>query len=126
MAKGEDFGFKGSQAVAGIKGTTFILEDTGKSTTLKVIEGDVELMDKANGKTEMVHTGESLSAYPTGLGVKTEFDIDKENASWESLSGIKQQNDSPEKKDFGLNYGFWIALLAAIVGGGWVVKKRKG
>lgn len=78
MAKGEEFGFKGSQAVAGIrKRWTFVMEETGEETTLKVIEGDVELTDNAKGKTENVRTGEALSASEKGLGAKTMFDIEK-------------------------------------------------
>ncbi|MEM2131324.1 MAG: FecR domain-containing protein, partial [Candidatus Woesearchaeota archaeon] len=35
-----------SQAVAGIKGTTFVLEEDGKNSILKVIEGEVDLLVK--------------------------------------------------------------------------------
>jgi ferric-dicitrate binding protein FerR (iron transport regulator) len=51
-----------SQAVAGIKGTTFIVEETGDTSTLKVIEGEVEFTSKVTGKTKMVKGGEMITA----------------------------------------------------------------
>ncbi len=125
MAKGEEFRFKGSQAVAGIKGTTFIMEDTGTSTTLKVIEGDVEFMDSANGKTETVRTGEALTADAEGLGQKSEFDTNNENKIWQEITHNFPQTKGPQTNDFRFNYALLIPILAAVIGGGWVVKKRK-
>jgi hypothetical protein len=119
MVKDGTMEVHGSQAVAGIKGTTFMMEDTGETTTLKVIEGDVAFTDTTNGKTEMVKTGEALSANLKGLGAKTKFDIDKENDKQGNSSEPKSQKTA---SDF--NYAFWIVILAAIVGGGWVVKKK--
>lgn len=138
MAKGEEFGFKGSQAVAGIKGTTFVMEETGKETTLKVIEGEVNFTDKTGKQIQVVQTGEALRADTKGLGTKTAFDIEKEKAQWQKSDSAQSDNipaedktastnNNPQKEESSsINYAFWIPLLAAVVGGGWVINRRRG
>ncbi len=74
-----------NQAVAGIKGTTLVVSDDGQTSTLKVIEGSVELTAKAGGKTETVNAGESLSATATGFAAKGTFDAAAESAAWQKL-----------------------------------------
>lgn len=65
-----------SQVVAGIKGTTFILEETGNSSTLKVLEGIVNL--KSKSKSIDVTSGNMAKTDPTG-DIKTgSIDIAKE------------------------------------------------
>lgn len=59
-----------TQAVAGIKGTTLVLETDGKQTSLKVIEGTVEFASLQNGSTVMVHTAETVTAGAAGLSEK--------------------------------------------------------
>ena len=128
MAKGEEFGFKGSQAVAGIKGTTFVMEDTGKITTLKVIEGEVELKDKVGNKTETVRTGEVLSADTKGLGEKNTFDIISEEKKWNTPAPTHEKNTpsetTPSKQE---NIWFMPILIVIVitVGASIVVKKKK-
>lgn len=96
MVKGEEFGFKGSQAVAGIKGTTFIMEETGESTILKVIEGEVELIDTADGKAQTVKTGEVLAVDLKGFGEKTMIDTNINEEMW--LASVSS-NDVGEMKE---------------------------
>jgi len=84
--------------VAGIKGTTFVMEETGKQTTLKVIEGEVELTDKTKGKTEKVRGGEALTADAGGLGVKTNFDLSTEEASWSLNNAENNENQAIDTK----------------------------
>ncbi len=75
--------FEGSQAVAGIKGTTFVLEDDGTETTLKVIEGTVEFTSKVTGDSLTVKGGNMLSASKDGLSDIEEFDVDAEMEQWQ-------------------------------------------
>jgi len=84
--------------VAGIKGTTFVMEETGKQTTLKVIEGEVELTDKTKGITEKVRGGETLTADAGGLGVKTNFDLSVEEANWSLNNAENNENKGFETK----------------------------
>jgi hypothetical protein len=132
MAKGEEFGFKGSQAVAGIKGTTFIMEDTGETTTLKVIEGEVELTDTADGKTETVRSGEALTVDLRGFGKKAAFDIQAEEKNWTdpatanapASAGSESSKSDPKQT----NYLWWIlgiSVLIVIIVTGMVMKKKK-
>ena len=74
-----------SQAVAGIKGTTFVLGETGSASTLKVIEGTVAFTSKATGKTVAVSAGQTVQADRTGLSAVTSFDATAESADWAKL-----------------------------------------
>ena len=73
-----------SEAVAGIKGTTFVAEDTGSKSVLKVIEGHVKFTSKKDGRSEMIGPGEMITASERGLGAKRTFDVKEENDSWKS------------------------------------------
>jgi hypothetical protein len=75
MAKDGSMQVEMSQAVAGIKGTTFIVEETGTTSTLKVIEGTVNYTSNANGTSVLVHTGEQASADMNGMSEVTPFDV---------------------------------------------------
>jgi|GEM_PF-1493799 len=129
MARGEEFGFKGSQAVAGIKGTTFVMEETGEETTLKVIEGEVAFTDNAKGETEAVRAGEALTADAKGLGEKNNFDISAEEKNW-NTSALENKNEEtkaePAQKP--KNYLGWIigaGALIAVLAVGMAVRRKK-
>lgn len=123
-----------SQAVCGIKGTTFIAEETGTESTLKVIEGTVEFTRKSTGKKEMISSGESITATSDGLQEKTSFEIENENKQWdliqEKLDADKSENKINNKTKNntvknGHNYIYWILLLFIVIIGFFIIKKRK-
>lgn len=141
MARGEEFGFKGSQAVAGIKGTVLVMEDTGVATTLKVIEGAVEFTDKAGARAETVGTGEAMTADAKGLGAKTEFDVQNELKNWDMPAAAPEVASAPEpaadrmvrenlpaQVDSGKGNLLWWAIgafvLVSILGAGAIMMKR--
>jgi hypothetical protein len=96
-----------SQAVAGIKGTTFVLGETGTTSTLKVIEGTVSFTAKATGQTVDVSTGQTVHADATGLSPVTSFDVNAESADWAKLgAGTATGADS----------ALPVALLAGLAG----------
>ena len=74
-----------TQAVAGIKGTTFVLSDDGTHSTLKVIEGAVAYTSKADNKTTLVSTGEMETADTSGSHPKQTFDVASETKSWDAI-----------------------------------------
>jgi hypothetical protein len=75
-----------SQAVTAIKGTTFVLEDGGAGSVLKVLEGRVSFTSRATGETVTVGPGEMATADAAGLGPVLPFDVDTENADWADFS----------------------------------------
>jgi tetratricopeptide (TPR) repeat protein len=75
-----------SQAVAGIKGTTIVCEETGSSSTLKVLEGTARFTSKATGEDILVSAGEMVTATESSISAPQSFDVDAENASWEELA----------------------------------------
>ena len=85
MLKDGSMDIEMSQAVAGIKGTTFVLEDDGTTSTLKVIEGTVEFTARADGETQFVSAGSMLSADAHGLGELQAFDLAAESAAWSQV-----------------------------------------
>ncbi len=91
-----------NQAVAGIKGTTFVCEATSMTSTIKVIEGSVEFRD-ISGKMILVNEGQKVSATSIGMGPIEVFDVSMEKQQWEGL--IKT---SP------LNWGLIIGIIAAL------------
>lgn len=74
-----------SQAVCGIKGTVLVLEDDGATSTLKVLEGSVEFTSRVTGETQMVNTGQMITADANGLGDLQTFDATTERLNWSSL-----------------------------------------
>jgi len=102
------------QAAAGIKGTTFICEDDGETSTLKVIEGTVEYTSKADGETVMVSDGQMCSATSEGLGPVMDFDIQDEMENWDEDTRERTAEILAEKASEGTARLFLI--LAACLG----------
>jgi hypothetical protein len=104
-----------SQAVAGIKGTRFILTETGTESKIEVTEGTVAFRSKANGQEVTVSAGESVTATGTGLSPKTTFNISEKKS-------LPTTNSSPKTNYF---VGAGVIALFAIVIVVTVLKKRK-
>lgn len=68
---------------AGIKGTTFVCEETGSKSTLKVLEGKVSLTSKVTGKVITVNAGEMAVSDATGRMDKSTFNIAQEAKKWD-------------------------------------------
>jgi hypothetical protein len=91
---------------AGIKGTTFVCEETGSKSTLKVLEGTVSLTSKVTGKVITVNAGEMAVSDATGRMDKSAFNIAQEAKKWDKtiielvigqklmkVNGVKQEID---------------------------------
>ena len=118
-----------NQAVAGIKGTTFILEDDGATSRVKVVEGTVEVTAKADGTKALVSTGETVRADASGLSEKERFDAQAENENWRLVAAgpddkthDEQTNGLAKSGDVLKNI---ILIVTAVVVVGWWYKKRK-
>jgi hypothetical protein len=95
-----------NQAVAGIKGTTLVLSDDGKISTLKVIEGEVVFISKFDDKKITVGGGSMVSASNIGLGGVEIFDVVNEIDDWDAVS-------NNGKKEGG-NFNYKIILYGLI------------
>ena len=88
-----------NQATAGIKGTTFVLSDDGKTSTLKVIDGEVLFTSRSDGQKVNITGGSMVSASGIGLGSTETFDAAKETADWAAVSnGAKETSVEPSKE----------------------------
>lgn len=116
-----------SQAVAGIKGTTFVLTETGSESTVKVIEGVVNFESVATGVAVDVSSGESVTATSIGLSEKTTFDISAEQLNRFAKSEPVEKNSfAANKPNFKMLYliGGSVAILVLVIGVV-ILKKRK-
>jgi FecR protein len=108
MAKNGTMEVDMSQAVAGDKGTTFVLSDDGNNSTVKVIEGTVSFTSKADNKTVLVSTGEMVTADKTGVHPKQTFDVAAETKAWDKFRPVSQTSPN--------NIFIWIgAIIAAAI-----------
>jgi ferric-dicitrate binding protein FerR (iron transport regulator) len=103
------------QAVAGIKGTIFVLEEINNTTTLKVIEGVVAFKSLATNEEKLVKTGEVLTATSSGLDELKQFDVTTESASWDKKtdSTIDDTDFATTQETKSTNYK--IPVLATIL-----------
>lgn len=99
-----------SQAVAGIKGTTYVLEADAGKTVLKVIEGKVAFTSKVSGKTVDVTDGQKGIADNSGILAVESFDQLAEKEQWNKII-----NEANTKK----NISFFVisGILILILGG---------
>lgn len=104
-----------SQAVAGIKGTRFILTATPEESILEVTEGTVAFRSKANGAEVMVGAGESIHATAGGLSEKTTFDAERADAALiEETSGTTLADPDYSQGSSGKQF-LLLGMLGAIV-----------
>ncbi|KAF0097796.1 MAG: FkbM family methyltransferase, partial [bacterium] len=86
MLKDGSMEIETSQAAMSIKGTTLVLEDTGSTSTLKVIEGAVEFKPRKGGVSTLVTGGNMISATARGADAMRRFDVAAENRYWATLT----------------------------------------
>ena len=114
-----------SQAVAGIKGTTLVLEETGTTSTLKVIEGSVAFTSRGTGEVELVNAGQAITADASGLKQVQNFDVKAEKSTWSSLENT--QPAKPEiKRILILYYSMALGLVLLILLVVLFTRKNKG
>jgi hypothetical protein len=82
------------QAVLGTKGTTFVCSSDGKTSTMQIIEGTVEITGKADGKNLLVSGGQQVTATGTGLGTPVAFDATAAQADWDAVK-VKALSGTP-------------------------------
>lgn len=141
-----------SQAVAGIKGTTFVVEETGDSSTLKVIKGEVAFTSKSTGKSQMVNAGEMVTATAEWLGSNKILETPQEEKTREGITvdgsstlrvsaklpknreealarkytreaPLNETNNNQEKKSWSV--GVWVLIIVILWWGIYVRKKKK-
>jgi ferric-dicitrate binding protein FerR (iron transport regulator) len=111
------------QAVAGIKGTTLVLEQANGVSTLKVIEGTVAFTSKATGQTIDVNAGQTVSANFTGLTPVTNFDVTQESATWKTLAVAQKSQSSSVSSMMIIIIAAAVVVIVAVVV--FILVKRK-
>ncbi|MCJ7695810.1 MAG: FecR domain-containing protein [Anaerolineaceae bacterium] len=129
-----------SQAVAGIKGTTVIFEENGTNSTIKVIEGTVEVRPNT-GAPLTLSDGEMVSATNGIASAVVPFSIEDEMQTWdengqqmiaqalEESKAIQPRSSSPTWIIIGvitglLCFGLIVVILLAGLAG-FIAKKKK-
>lgn len=90
VLRGEQIEVKTNLATVGIKGTEFILEVEPERTTLKTLEGVVEVTSTVDGGTMLVNPGEMVSAGLAGLSSLQTFNVEEERAAWPDVEIVEQ------------------------------------
>lgn len=70
------------QAIAGARGTTYVMEEDGFTSTLKVLEGTVSFKPN-NGEELLITDGQMVSATDGVAGEITSFSIEEELSDWD-------------------------------------------
>jgi ferric-dicitrate binding protein FerR (iron transport regulator) len=109
------------QAVLGTKGTTFVCSSDGKTSTMQIIEGTVEITGKADKKKILVSGGQQVTATSNGLGTPVAFDAPAAQADWDAvkakaLSGTPAPVPATTKKS-GLESLLVLAAFCIVVAG---------
>lgn len=96
MLKDGTMNIEMSQAVAGIKGTTFILEETGSTSTVKVLEGTVEFTPY--GQPPIIISDEETVSVTNGIaGIIEKFSIEEELNNWDDQTASAMIDALAEK-----------------------------
>lgn len=110
-----------SQAVAGIKGTIFVCEVKEDGTsTLKVIEGDVQFTDFATGKVTSVTGGEMIAAGLQPIPL-SDFDIKAEHTDWQTYDSDLVITNKSNITAIVVS----IIIVCIVICGGFVIYIRK-
>jgi hypothetical protein len=72
-------------AAASVKGTTFVCETTPSGSTIKVVEGTVEVRSKKRPQSVTLPAGTMVSSTAAGLGPVSAFSVAGESASWDAV-----------------------------------------
>ena len=126
------FDFYMTQTVAGIKGTTFILEEDGTTSTIKLLEGSIEA--KPNNSPPVALTaGQSITVKDGKAAKVQQFSPAKELEGWSAESqqriyafleteGIQLSDDIQTPKTY--IYIGVLVVAALLAGGAALVLKR--
>ncbi len=121
-----------SQAIAGTRGTRFILSETGSESKIEVTEGRVAFRSKADGAEAMVSAGESIVATAAGLGAKTIFDATARDAELRVVTEAVPADGAGReegKEETGGGSSFLFGTVVAVLVAGtalWWLRRRKG
>ena len=110
MVKDGNMEVEMTQAVAGIKGTTFVMHETGTESTLKVIEGQVAFTSDFNGTVQQVATGQMATDSGKGTSTIKTFDVTAEQNDWNTV--IATTNSAPTKSSG--NNTLILIIVAAV------------
>lgn len=123
MIKDGSMDIEMNQAVCGIKGTTLICEETvDGSSAVKVIEGTVQVNEKAHGAIASLTDGQTITANRYGFGAIKPFDAIDETTVWEAIrtdavTNSANTNDTKAASAIGSSF----PVLPVAIGGGVVV-----
>ena len=107
ILKGESLEVRTDRSITGVEGTTFVLEEDGRASTLKVIDGTVRFTATSDGQTTTVEAGETVSATAEGLGEIETFDVNAEQAEWDELGADEQMEPD--------GFPVWLLILIIVI-----------
>lgn len=100
-----------NRAIVGIKGTSFVVEVTETTDTIKLIEGSVELTHNDTGNMETLEAGYQVTATESGFGSVSSFDVDAEKSKWGSFYQDLESNNTSATESLGKKFPFSISSI---------------
>ena len=135
MSSGGTMEIEMGQACAGIKGTTLVVEEDyeNKISTVKVLEGSVEVTIKESDKVISVESGQRLDVDSEQNYMLKEFNINEELENWSDLSYNTTKKAMEEAVVAGSSKTalivilvlFFFALLFLAIGVFLLIKRKK-
>lgn len=118
IASNSHINIRMSQAAVTIRGTTFVLEEDMQTSTVKVFEGEVEMVQYGDNLSSLVSAGSLLSAVEGKFGNTQVFDINVELDKWNrnvndiTVSAMK----GSERTDMNITSILIIAGAVVVIG----------
>lgn len=115
IASNSHISIKMSQATVTIKGTTFVLEEDMQTSTVKVFEGEVEMLQYSDNSTSIISAGNLLSAIEGKSSDIQKFDVNAELDIWDN--NVNEINVSAMKgsKKTGIDITTILFIAGAVV-----------
>ena len=113
MSSGGTMEIEMDQACAGIKGTTLVVEEDFEKriSTVKVLEGSVEVTIKESDKVISVESGQRLNVDSEQNYIQTNFDINEELENWSDASYSITKKAMEETDVTGRSNATFIVIL---------------
>lgn len=89
MLKDGSMAVEMNQATTGIKGTTFVLTEAEGKSTIKLIEGALDVTSLGDQKTTSLTGGQFIVATSTGTAEEGTFNAKAEQDAWDAFAGTE-------------------------------------
>lgn len=119
-----------SQLQLKVLGTAFSVNTDGDVTTVKLVEGSLEVVPFGETESVILVPGESIRVADAGVESTTSFDAVAEMAAWEQVEAetpdtVTSDVDEPVVLTLVVALGVFLVLIAGVVFLVWLIRRRQ-